>query len=247
MSWHFLAEAEEASWEGSSLDGAPDALLRLIPAQGGYFSPDRGTESLNPSPSGTTSPTSMEGLGKGTSISLQVDFPAKMSALADSAQGLKESGADCGVTWPESFAKWDRDTSSWRTHQYSLLGGLEPYSETWPQWGSMLDGECLAHAPVVVQWNASGFGLPAPTKSMGERGWGISNSGRARYSEELQANARLFGYKPHPSVLEWSMGWTPTWTRLVPLETAKFQQWFDSHGISSPPRSDTPALPRTSG
>ena len=31
MSWHFLQEQEEASWEANSLDGAPSALLSLMP------------------------------------------------------------------------------------------------------------------------------------------------------------------------------------------------------------------------
>ena len=40
MSWHFLQEQAEASWEGSSLDGAPSALLRLMPIADMSFSRD---------------------------------------------------------------------------------------------------------------------------------------------------------------------------------------------------------------
>jgi hypothetical protein len=136
--------------------------------------------------------------------------------------------ADYGKKWRGSLAKWDRDSSSWKTHQLSLFGGLETFSETWPKWGIMRNGECWGQDIAVDQWNASEFGLPAPTKAMGKRGWGIA--AKPRYSAELEANARLFGYKPHPSVLEWSMGWIPTWTRLAPLEMDKFQQWLRSHG-----------------
>jgi hypothetical protein len=81
----------------------------------------------------------------------------------------------------------------------------------------------------VPQLKENDFLLPAPTKSMGKRGWGITSI-KARYSEQLETNARLFGYKPHPSILEWSMGWIPMWTRLVPLEMGKFRQWLNSHG-----------------
>jgi hypothetical protein len=66
---------------------------------------------------------------------------------------------------------------------------------------------------------------------MGKKGWGISNQ-KARYSAKLESNARLFGYKPHPSVLEWSMGWIVTWTRLQPLAMDKYQQWQQRHGTS---------------
>ena len=30
MSWHYLQEGEAASWEGSCLGGAPDALLAVV-------------------------------------------------------------------------------------------------------------------------------------------------------------------------------------------------------------------------
>jgi hypothetical protein len=43
---------------------------------------------------------------------------------------------------------------------------------------------------------------------------------------------RVFG-RPDPSNQEWLMGWPLGWTALEPLETAKFQQWQQSHGRSS--------------
>lgn len=41
MSWHYLLEQEEVSWEGHSLDGAPDALLKLIPTAGLFYGQGR--------------------------------------------------------------------------------------------------------------------------------------------------------------------------------------------------------------
>ena len=52
------------------------------------------------------------------------------------------SDQECGEKWRASFTKYDPDSRLWRTHQCSLLGDLEPFSETWPQWGLMRDGEC---------------------------------------------------------------------------------------------------------
>jgi DNA (cytosine-5)-methyltransferase 1 len=69
-------------------------------------------------------------------------FPVKTLAQLEKAQELKESDQECGEKWRGSFVKYDPDTLSWRTHQCSLLGDLEPFSETWPQWGLMRDGEC---------------------------------------------------------------------------------------------------------
>jgi DNA (cytosine-5)-methyltransferase 1 len=45
MSWHYMQGQEAASWQPSCLDGAPSALLRLIPSAEGFCSPDRETES----------------------------------------------------------------------------------------------------------------------------------------------------------------------------------------------------------
>ena len=65
MSWHFLQEQEEASWAGSSLDGAPSALLSLMPTAAGCCSPDSGTDSCRDSRSGTMCRPSTEGRGGG--------------------------------------------------------------------------------------------------------------------------------------------------------------------------------------
>jgi hypothetical protein len=138
--------------------------------------------------------------GEDLLMSCAVGSPARTSAQQEKAQDLVENVVGYGKKWRGSLVKWDRDSSSWKTHQLSLFEGLETFSETWPKWGIMRNGECWAQDIAVDQWNASGFGLPAPTKAMGKRGWGIA--AKPRYSTELEANARLFGYKPHPSVLE---------------------------------------------
>ena len=70
------------------------------------------------------------------------DFHAKTLAPQEKAQELTGSDQECGEKWLASFVKYDPDSSLWRTHQCSLLGDLEEFSETWPQWGLMRDGEC---------------------------------------------------------------------------------------------------------
>ena len=139
--------------------------------------------------------------------------------------------AGCGRKWTGSLAKWNQDSFSWKTVQRSLLEESEPCSVIWSRAGSIVDGE---YFPADVQeplLKENGFLLPAPTKSMARRGWGISNV-KPRYQKVIEENARLFGRKPHPSVLEWSMGWIPTWTRLAPLAMDRFQSWQQQHGAS---------------
>ncbi len=86
-------------------------------------------------------------------------FRVKTSALPETAQDLTESVVECGTTWPASLAKFDPDTSSWKTAQLLLLGGLEEFSETWPRWGLMRAGECWERQTLVPRTSESASGL----------------------------------------------------------------------------------------
>ena len=86
-------------------------------------------------------------------------FRVKTSALPETAQDLTESVVECGTTWPASLAKFDPDTSSWKTAQLSLLGGLEEFSETWPRWGLMRAGECWERQTLAPRTSESASGL----------------------------------------------------------------------------------------
>jgi DNA (cytosine-5)-methyltransferase 1 len=74
-------------------------------------------------------------------------------------QELMEKPLECGEKWRGSFTKYDPDTSLWRTHQCSLLGDLEEFSETWPQWGLMRDGECWEQRTLEHRIRGTGYGL----------------------------------------------------------------------------------------
>ena len=105
-------------------------------------------------------------------MSSVVAFHVKTLVRLEKAQGLTESDQECGDKWQGSFTKYDQDSSLWRTHQCSLLGGLDEFLETWPQWGLMRDGECweqqtLAHP---TKETVFGFYVPTPTSSDGTSG-----------------------------------------------------------------------------
>lgn len=245
MSYTYLQEQGEEFLAESFADIPASALSRLNLTAERSCCNGSATAYCQSSRYGMTCEHSTASHGVDSLTSYAAGSRVRISAQQEITQDFQENGPDCGEKWPESLARYDPALRSWKTRQLSLLTeGCESLG-TLPTWGMTVNGGLWALAPAVALWNASGFGLPAPTKSMGKRGWGISNSGRNRYSEELQANARSFGYKPHPSVLEWSMGWIPTWTRLAPLETDKFQQWLSSHGIHSQKPLDTPAKPAT--
>ena len=92
-------------------------------------------------------------------MSSVVAFHVRTLVQQEKAQELMESEAECGEKWHASFTKFDPDSSLWKTHQCSLLGDLEEFSETWPQWGLMRDGECWEQRTLEQTIRGTGFGL----------------------------------------------------------------------------------------
>jgi len=226
MSYTYLLEQEEESSAECFSDIPVSVLLKLNLTLEKSCCSDNEMGSCQNFQSGTMSQPLMESHGKDTSMSFAEDFLARTFPSADVAQGSMESNLDCGSIWPESFAKYNQSTSSWKTRQLSLLEGLDEFSETWPQWGMMRNGECSALAMLVQSTLETGSGfLPTPTKH---------NSKEGNYPAELRRNtptlATHAGGKINPEWTEWLMGWPIKWTDLAPLEMDKFQQWLHSHG-----------------
>lgn len=105
------------------------------------------------------------------SISLSEGSPARISASLDSVRELTASDPASGASSIESFASYDRATSSWRTSQHSLTEAWAEFSETWPQAGTMRSGECfrLTNLGSTIAANES---LLLPTQTAREgRDW----------------------------------------------------------------------------
>lgn len=230
MSYTYLQEEGEESSAESFADIPAYVLSRLNLTDENRYTNVNETASYQSSQFGTTCEPLMESPGAGESTCFALDFHAKTCQLqAQRTLDWMGNEADYGQKPSGLFAKLDQATSCWKTPQTSLFADYPESFNKWPQWGMMLSGECFQENMSVPLLKENEFLLPAPTKSMAKRGWGISNQ-KKRYSAILEENARIFGYKPHPSLLEWSMGWIPMWTRLQPLGTDKFQQWLRSHG-----------------
>ena len=245
MSWHFLndnsensrclQEQAEASWEGYSLDGAPSALLKLMPTAEECCSRGNETESLSHSRSGMTCEPSMAINGEERSMSSQEDSLAKTLAAQAKEPESTESEADYGKSLPASLAKYDPDTSSWRTHQCSLFGGLEEFSETWPRWGMMRDGECwgLTMSERLISESGSGFWPTITARDY------RNSSSRERNNKEgldlIGFLCRITGERAIrllPSFAEAFQGFPTGWTGLEPLEMDKFRTAWLLHGRS---------------
>ena len=154
-----LPEPVEEYSEENSSDGAQSAPLNGSNTQQAYCAPDKMTGFSRLSRFGMTYKPLTENRGEELLTLFREDFRAKTLVPQEKAQGLTENEAGCGSKWHASFTKYDPDSRSWKTHQCSLLGDLESFSETWPQWGLMRDGECWEQRTLEQTIRGTGFGL----------------------------------------------------------------------------------------
>jgi hypothetical protein len=159
MSWLYSQVLVEEFLEENFSDGELSVPLSGNLTQQAYCAPDKMTAFSRLSRFGMTFKPLKENLGEELLMSYLAGFHAKTSPLQEKAQELMVKGQECGEKWRGSFVKWDQDTSLWRTHQCSLLGDLEPFSETWPQWGLMRNGECWEQTTLEQTIRGTGYGL----------------------------------------------------------------------------------------
>ena len=159
MSWHYLRVEEEESLQDICSDGEPLQPLKSKITHAEFYCNGKLMDSYLDSLSGMTFAHSMEILGEEKSMLSLEDSHVKISALQEKELDLMEKGLDFGEKWQGSFAKYDQISSSWKTHQCSLLGDLDEFSETWPQWGLMRDGECWEQQMLERHIRGTGYGL----------------------------------------------------------------------------------------
>jgi hypothetical protein len=159
MSWLYSQVLVEEFLGDISLDGEQSVQLSGNPTQQAYCAPDKMMDFSRLSRFGMTYKPLMETRGEELLMSYLAGFHAKTLAPQEKAQELMESEAGCGEKWRGSFVKYDPDSSLWRTHQCSLLGGLDEFLETWPQWGLMRDGECWEQQTLAQTISVTAFGL----------------------------------------------------------------------------------------
>jgi hypothetical protein len=98
------------------------------------------------------------------SMSYAEGSPVKTLASLAGELGWTASAADYGLSYPDSFANYDPDSSSWKTRQACLVSGWEEFSETWPRSGMTRNGTAyqLPALTRITREIASGL-LPTPT------------------------------------------------------------------------------------
>ena len=98
------------------------------------------------------------------SMSCAAGSHARTSALRAMAPGSRASVPGYGGSSPESLARFDRASSSWKTSQLCFIEGSATYSEAWPRSGMTRNGTAYRLAPLVPHTGATGYGSwPTPT------------------------------------------------------------------------------------
>ncbi len=250
MSWHFSQALVAEYLVANSSDGEQSVQWNMSHTPSLFSPNDKMMEFCNHSQSGMTCGPLTENHGKELLTWFLGGFPVKILAPLEVKRESKEAGQDSGQKWQESLTKYDPNTHSWKIHQCLLFGGLEEFSEIWPRWGIIQNGECLELQPpeAITIGNVSGL-LPTPLKSNGERFYGTHLRKEQTWEAPGNLACLLIGFWKglkgrqgvgikidkmtcHPILCEWIMHWPINWTELCALGMDKFQQWLDLYGKS---------------
>jgi hypothetical protein len=193
--------------------------------------------------------------GRDEWIACMQDSLARILASLDPAQGSMANAAAYTAKCSASLTWLDRHSSSWRTHQQSLDGGLVPFCETWPRAGTMLAGQCWALPMWARPISVIGGGVwhPTPLASDGQK-MGHGNLGhwvklhptivaRDYKSPHVKRTSVDRGYSPNlpewvggnlsPTWAEWVNAYPLGWTASKESATAKSRSAPPSPGASS--------------
>ena len=174
MSWLYSRALVEAFSVGSSSDGGLFAPLKSTDMPQAFWSLDKMMVTYRPSRFGMTFGLLTEDRGKALLKSFQEASRAKISRRRAKVAELKANARACGQNLPVSFAKYNLNTCSWRTHPCSPPEESTEFSGTWPKWGSMRDGECSVLSMLVPRTFASASGLwPTPNKMDALDSWSM--------------------------------------------------------------------------
>jgi hypothetical protein len=238
MSWLFSQALVEEFSEAICLDGEQSVQLSGNNTPQAYCAPDKMTGFSRLSRFGMTYKPLMENRGEELLTLYREGFLAKTSQPLGGGLELMENEAECGEKWQGSFVKFNPDLCSWKTHQFSLLGDLDEFLETWPKWGLMRNGECWAQTALDYPIGENEFGcwLPTPVTSMWrgaakKRYWG-SQEYRASFTTEWVRTSLDCAQYFHPDYAELLMDFPDKWTELKPLEMHKYQEWRQPPGES---------------
>lgn len=170
MSWLFSQALAAEFSRATCSDGEPSAQLSMMPTAQPFLRNDRPMDYSHFSRFGLTCAPLTADRGEALLMWFRQGFHARTSALPERASDSTARDQDSGFRRQGSFAKWDHDSSTWKTRQLSLLGGSVEFSEIWPRWGSMRNGESLARPTPERRTEGNESGLWATPEASGGGG-----------------------------------------------------------------------------
>jgi len=242
MSWLFSRALVAEYSAATCSDGALSALLSGNPTPQAFLPPDRMTAFSRPSRFGMTFAPLTEDLGAELLTWFQAAFHAKTSAAPVRAPELMGAAAGYGKRWRELSVRYDRATSSWRTHRSLWDEDLSACSLTLPTWGLMRHGVLWELPTLAPRINATGSGLLPTPQRIDSCFYSTSLHKASREGKQDLITCRLVrehGQRyPTPTFAEWMMGWPERWTDIAgpPVETGKFRAWLRKHSPGLPVR-----------
>jgi len=258
MSWLFSRALVEEFSAATSWDGAPYAPLSVMPTQHKFWRNDKTMDASQLSRFGLTCAVLTEGRGEALLTWFRADSRVRTYPLPEMGPGSMASVRAYGGKWQESSAKYDLDSSSWRTHRCLWEEALPWSSVTLPSWGMTRSGFVYQHPTAERPISAIDCGLwPTPTVhgnhnrpgasktaglglSTAAKMWPTPTAGSPKSGGTMQewGGSRNWVRKEQPELasgqlnpdwVEWLMGWPIGWTDLKPLEMAKFHEWQRQH------------------
>ncbi len=140
MSWLYSRALVAEYLAGTCSGGAQSALLSANPMPQAFLPSDRMTAFSRPSRFGMTFAPSTDSLGAGLLTWFLGAFRARTFQPQAKEQESTANAPAYGARWRELSVRYDRDSSSWRTHRSLWDEDLSACSLTLPKWGSMRNG-----------------------------------------------------------------------------------------------------------
>ena len=169
MSWLYSQVLVEEYLGDTFLDGEQSVQLNGNLTQQAYCASDKMKDFSRLSRFGMTYKPLTDDRGKELLTLYLAAFHAKTLAQQEKAQDLMENDQECGRIWRGWLAKYDPNTSLWKTPQCSLLEEEQESLEILPKWGMTVNG-LLWEQPTlepITRGTESGskprHSLPTPT------------------------------------------------------------------------------------
>jgi hypothetical protein len=215
MSWLFSQALVEEYLADTSLDGEQFAQSNGKPTQQAYCAPDKMTDFSRLSRYGMTYKPLTESLGEELLTSFRAVFPAKTSAQLEKERELMENEAECGDTWRGWLAKYDHNSSLWRTAQCLLLEDLNESLVTLPKSGMTRNGLLWERQMLeqTIKETASGFWatpttmdkLPPKSEKALNREATVARPGRTKPANLRDQVSNMQNW-PSPKSRDWKDG-----------------------------------------